>query len=144
MTTTHYDTLQVSPRADWETIKAAYHRAALQYHPDKQPGATTEFRRIQVAWECLREDRKAYDEQLRLRRVQSSSRVNNALSVRKEDCTGPECVLDEEGQEVMVWYFTCRCGHEMDIEVGESEPVDCPGCSLLYDITSLQDSSSNS
>ncbi|GAX13507.1 hypothetical protein FisN_27Lu003 [Fistulifera solaris] len=127
-----------------ETIKAAYHRAALQYHPDKRPGATAEFRRIQLAWECLRENRKAYDEQLRLWKIQSFSRVKNALRIQKEDCTGPEYVLDEEeGQEVRVWYFTCRCGQEMDIEVGESEPVDCPGCSLIYDITSLQDSGTN-
>jgi hypothetical protein len=126
-----------------ETIKAAYHRAALQSHPDKRPGGEDAFRNIQLAWECLREDRKAYDEQLLLQKVQSLNRVTNAVRLRKEDCTGPEFVVDEEGQDVQVWYFTCRCGHELDIEVGEREPVDCPGCSLIYDITMLQDSSSD-
>lgn len=140
--TTHYDTLKVSPLADLEDIKAAYHRAALQCHPDKQSGTadTTEFRLIQLAWECLRDDRKSYDEHLRIQTAKSSSRRINAMLISKEDCKGPELVLDEEGGEVNVWYFTCRCGQEMDIEVCETEPIDCPGCSLIYDISKLHDS----
>lgn len=142
--TSHYDTLKVSPLADLETIKAAYHRAALQCHPDKQSGTTAEFRRIQLAWECLRDDRKSYDEHLRIQTVRSSSRRKNALSISKGDCNGPELVLDEDGGEVMVWYFTCRCGQELDIEVCETEPIDCPGCSLIYDISKLHDFNENS
>lgn len=140
---THYDTLKVSSSARLCEIKAAYHRAALQCHPDKQSADTEEFRRIYAAWVCLRDDRKAYDESLRIQDVKCISRRKNALPIGKEDCKGSEIVLDEEGAEVKVWYFSCRCGQEIDIEASETEPVDCPGCSLTYDISMLHDSRDN-
>ncbi|ROR03015.1 DnaJ domain-containing protein [Desulfosoma caldarium] len=56
-----YDILGISPEADMETIKKAYHRKAAQYHPDKvnhlgeelQQLAKEKFQEIQWAYETV-------------------------------------------------------------------------------------------
>ena len=62
----YYETLQVSRRADPEVIKVAYHRLALKYHPDRNPGdASVEkvMKRLNEAWYVLSDPsaRSAYD-----------------------------------------------------------------------------------
>ena len=51
----YYQILQVDAGADRATIKKAYRRLAMQYHPDKQTDAiaTHYFREIQEAYEIL-------------------------------------------------------------------------------------------
>lgn len=51
----YYQILQVDAGADRATIKKAYRRLAMQYHPDKQADATAThyFRDIQEAYEIL-------------------------------------------------------------------------------------------
>ena len=60
-----YDQLEVSPDASQEDIKKAYRRAALKYHPDKNPdpGAAETFKRCTEAYQVLgdAERRKLYD-----------------------------------------------------------------------------------
>ena len=58
----HYSILGVARNADANTIKSAYRRLALQHHPDKR-GDPEMFRKVQEAWEELRdaEKRAAYD-----------------------------------------------------------------------------------
>jgi len=65
----HYDVLSVSRDADDTTIKKAYRKLALKWHPDKNIGVTekeanVQFRLIQAAYECLSDstERKWYDE----------------------------------------------------------------------------------
>lgn len=56
-----YDILGISPEADLESIKKAYHRKAAQYHPDKvnhlgeelQQLAKEKFQEIQWAYETV-------------------------------------------------------------------------------------------
>lgn len=63
----HYALLQVSPDADLETIKHAYHRLALKYHPDRNKGneleCETRFKELAAAYAVLSdpEKRSAYD-----------------------------------------------------------------------------------
>ena len=62
----YYDILAVERTADGETIKKAYRKLALQYHPDRNGGdkeAEEKFKEATEAYEVLRdaEKRTAYD-----------------------------------------------------------------------------------
>lgn len=62
----YYEVLGVSKSADQDTIKKAYRKLAIQYHPDKNPGdqaAEEKFKEAAEAYEVLRDaDKRArYD-----------------------------------------------------------------------------------
>lgn len=62
----YYEVLGVSRDADGDTIKKAYRKLAMQYHPDKNPGnkeAEDKFKECSVAYEVLSnsEKRSRYD-----------------------------------------------------------------------------------
>ena len=64
--TDYYQTLGVSRDADGATIKSAYRKLAMQYHPDRNPGddqAEQRFKDCAEAYECLKDSQKraAYD-----------------------------------------------------------------------------------
>jgi curved DNA-binding protein CbpA len=73
VTETLYDILGVDPQADAESIRAAYRRLALKYHPDLNPtveDATRKMIKINLAYEILEspEKRSDYDESVFLDR----------------------------------------------------------------------------
>lgn len=62
----YYDVLGVERNADGATIKKAYRKLAVQWHPDKNPDnpeAAEKFQEISEAYEILKDDEKraAYD-----------------------------------------------------------------------------------
>src|SRR5438477_11400176 len=62
----YYDVLGVKRDGDLKTIKAAYRKLALQYHPDRNPGDPTaeeKFKEAAEAYEVLSDDakRRLYD-----------------------------------------------------------------------------------
>jgi len=62
----YYEVLGVSRDSDGDTIKKAYRKLAMQYHPDKNPGdkaAEDKFKECSVAYEVLSnpEKRSRYD-----------------------------------------------------------------------------------
>ena len=64
---THYEVLQVAPRATGGEIKAAFRRLAKVYHPDITPGMEgSRFRQICEAYKVLSNPakRRAYDREL--------------------------------------------------------------------------------
>lgn len=62
----YYELLGVARDADAETLKKAYRKLAMQYHPDRNPGdkaAEQKFKDINEAYDVLRDEEKraAYD-----------------------------------------------------------------------------------
>ncbi len=61
-----YELLEVSRDADDATLKSAYRKLAMKYHPDRNPGdaeAEARFKAVGAAYECLKDPQKraAYD-----------------------------------------------------------------------------------
>lgn len=159
----YYKILQVPSTASAVAVKEAYHAAARKHHPDKRQhrsfdscsssddeAAAAAFLRIQKAWECLRdpETRKLYDEALRIQKVAKNSTRRNAVPIQPHECREVELPGPGGGEFVVVeLIYQCRCGNDLhtsqlpavqeDDESGNL--VQCLGCSLVYDISSLYD-----
>ena len=61
-----YELLEVERGADDATLKSAYRKLAMKFHPDKNPGcqdSENRFKAINAAYECLKDPQKraAYD-----------------------------------------------------------------------------------
>jgi len=61
-----YELLEVTRDADDRTIKSAYRKLAMKFHPDRNPGdadAEAQFKAVGSAYECLKDPQKraAYD-----------------------------------------------------------------------------------
>jgi curved DNA-binding protein CbpA len=70
VTVTHYDTLEISPKASADVVRAAYRSLIQRFHPDRNAGDDAAAERavaITRAYEVLSNaaSRGAYDEQLR-------------------------------------------------------------------------------
>jgi molecular chaperone DnaJ len=61
-----YELLEVERTADDATLKSAYRKLAMKYHPDRNPGdqeCEARFKAVNAAYECLKDPQKraAYD-----------------------------------------------------------------------------------
>lgn len=62
----YYETLEVTKGCDGTTLKSAYRKLAMKFHPDRNPGDATaeiKFKEINEAYDVLKDDQKraAYD-----------------------------------------------------------------------------------
>ncbi|HWU01320.1 MAG TPA: molecular chaperone DnaJ [Novosphingobium sp.] len=62
----YYELLEVTRDADDATLKSAYRKLAMKFHPDRNPGdaeAEAKFKQVGAAYECLKDPQKraAYD-----------------------------------------------------------------------------------
>jgi len=81
----HYDILNISPKASDEDVKRAYHILAKKFHPDRNPQnrriSELRFRLINEAYAELktREKRIAYNRKRRLKAQNDNTNQNNGL-----------------------------------------------------------------
>jgi curved DNA-binding protein CbpA len=142
-----YGVLGVTPAASTRDIKEAFHRRALETHPDKLLGSrrSSEFVAVREAAEVLMDPcrRGAYDS-LRLRhRSRAIGRVSSTF-------TADEVVWapDEHVAGVVWGTMDCRCGGQYRfLRQGDAAAVthrrvhcECDSCSLLVEV-SLHESS---
>ncbi|KAK2586079.1 hypothetical protein KPH14_008367 [Odynerus spinipes] len=68
---THYDTLEISPKATHNEIKSSYYKLSMIYHPDKNKSelAKRKFQNISEAYEVLgnHQSRKRYDRSIMIK-----------------------------------------------------------------------------
>jgi molecular chaperone DnaJ len=62
----YYETLEVAKGSNGDTLKSAYRKLAMKFHPDRNPGdetAEVKFKEINEAYDVLKDDQKraAYD-----------------------------------------------------------------------------------
>ena len=130
----YYALLGVTRSASLNTIKAAYHRALLRLHPDKQrptngddpstpsPSSAANIGLLQDAFLTLSTtQRAAYDAQFELSR-RKAPRPAQVVSLEDFDCP-----------DAAEWTLACRCGGmyrvtEDDLERGR-HLVGCENCS---------------
>ena len=132
---THYDVLGVSLTASKNDIKLAHRNKAKELHPDRAKDRESEFRQVQKAWECLREQelRKSYDSVILQQKKRRESEARAALPIKMSELEEAE---DETGQ--LCHLYDCRCGEvivwqENQEKRGERiQVLNCPGCSLGY------------
>jgi len=105
-----YKILDVDYDADDDTIKKAYRKKAIKYHPDKNPGdkdAENKFREVMEAYEILKDKskRRSHDisigvHNLRKKKKQPDVEVKTTSDVQNEQMkTGkPNVVIDPNGE----------------------------------------------
>lgn len=136
-----YEILGCEPSASQETLKHAYQKLVLKYHPDKlvnqehlsedQRNASLEmFIRIDKAWKILSssETRKQFDALWKQRCLVMEWPVQDTIDEE-------ELEHDEEDN---IFTYPCRCGNDYEItETDASFKVDyvsCTSCSLALKI----------
>ncbi|KAI0275450.1 hypothetical protein BC834DRAFT_921410 [Gloeopeniophorella convolvens] len=122
----YYTLLSVPRSASPTTIKAAYHRALLRHHPDKQasraPAADADIGLLQQAFRTLTSAhlRAAYDAR-HTPRAPALPRPAQIVS------------LEEFAEGAGAWSYACRCGGVYKITEDELERgqhlVACGSCS---------------
>ena len=131
--TDYYALLGIARSASPDTIKAAYHRALLLLHPDKQrqnhaddtsPSANIGLLQDAFLTLSTRTQRAAYDAQYDL--SCKAPRPAQVVSLEDFDFSGPDGA-------VSIWNLACRCGGmyrvtEDDLERGR-HLVGCQNCS---------------
>jgi curved DNA-binding protein CbpA len=88
----YYSVLQVPQSASLSTIREAYKRLALRFHPDKNKDdtATSDFQRLAIAWETLKDatSRAEYDRtyiRIVKRKREEEDEVTSAWKKRKDE-----------------------------------------------------------
>lgn len=130
--TTIYATLGVQPDATLDEIKRAYRRAAMKWHPDRNPGREAEayaaFQEIREAYAILSdaEQRRVYDEVF-AQEMQRWQAERNAQEAQEREAQRERERLAQEHYEKMVAIAMrfADAGHNRDVLFGVLLGRDC-------------------
>jgi molecular chaperone DnaJ len=106
MTTTHYQTLQVNPRATTAEIKQAYRQLAKQHHPDVNQSSSSAVDRIitiNAAYEVLSDPRRKQDYDRSLQRnlpTEIDERIANNRATRHPKT---KTAVPDIDSEIEIW-----------------------------------------
>ncbi len=144
-----YEVLGVEPDASADEIRRAYQHLARLHHPDRASAVTAggggaraplgdaegcdAFRRIQRAWEAVREPEARRRLDADARAAAMGEAAVGASRVEEVDIDAMAYAEDPESGEG-VWRFECRCGDEFVLREAQlSAGIDtlhCRSCSL--------------
>ncbi len=121
----YYETLQISPNADQETVHRVYRVQAQRFHPDNQDSGNAEaFRLISNAYQTLSDPKKRaeYDVQHRNSRTQ-------ARRQEFEQTTNTSTLADEHRKrhEILTILYRKRLAHPDQPSMGLRELLDVLG-----------------
>lgn len=124
---THYAVLDCAADADGVALRRAYHRASVRCHPDKPGGDAAAFRRVQAAWETLRDDGRRRDYDASLAAAAAADDVCVWCELRPSDFSRADDGVLE---------YACRCGgayalEDEDLAGGGDVLLGCDGCSCV-------------
>ncbi|MGS0624528.1 J domain-containing protein [Ralstonia sp. VS2407] len=130
--TTIYATLGVQPNATLDEIKRAYRRAAMKWHPDRNPGREAEayaaFQEIREAYAILSdaEQRRVYDEVF-AQEMQRWQAEQEAQEAQEREAQRERERLAQEHYEKMVAIAMrfANDGHNRDVLFGVLLGRDC-------------------
>ncbi|MHA2904620.1 J domain-containing protein [Ralstonia mannitolilytica] len=130
--TTIYATLGVQPDATLDEIKRAYRRAAMKWHPDRNPGREAEayaaFQEIREAYAILSdaEQRRVYDEVF-AQEMQRWQAERDAQEAQEREAQRERERLAQERYETMVATAMrfAEDGHNRDVLFGVLLGRDC-------------------
>ena len=130
--TTIYATLGVQPNATLDEIKRAYRRAAMKWHPDRNPGREAEayaaFQEIREAYAILSdaEQRRVYDEVF-AQEMQRWQAEQEAQEAQEREAQRERERLAQEHYEKMVAIVMrfADDGHNRDVLFGVLLGRDC-------------------
>lgn len=140
---------------------SCHHDDANKVDDENDDDAT--FRRIHAAWKCLRdpETRTLYNQERSLEQAVHDGRRRNAVPIHPHECREVSEPQDDDGDNCCYYeyIYQCRCGNDLHTQQlpvlhdgsnnleengisssSSTNLIQCPGCSLVYDISSLYDS----
>jgi curved DNA-binding protein CbpA len=121
----YYEVLQVSSRADQDTIQRVFRHLAKRYHPDNgESGDATRFREVLAAFEVLShpEQRARYD-------VQYTERVERAWRMFDQETALDDVASDRHTRaSLLAILYTARRNDSERPGVGEVELERLLGC----------------
>ena len=134
-----YETLQVSPRADRDTIERVFRHLAKRYHPDnKDSGNADTFTRIVEAYRVLTdpEERARYD--ITYERVRSTQ-----WRIFDQDTTRSEVVADASIRNaILALAYVARRNDNANPGIGSLElerTLDCPESLMAFHLWYLRE-----
>ncbi|EAU92361.1 hypothetical protein CC1G_00580 [Coprinopsis cinerea okayama7 len=135
----YYEVLNVQPDASAAELKAAYHKALLRHHPDKQATQRSaeigivEIAHIKEAFEVLSNSSRRAEHDAELKRASYAHRPRPAQVIPLEEWTSLAANGSEDEGDEGPWTYPCRCGgrYTLTLELMERDEhlIGCDSCS---------------